>query len=85
MSKPNTVATSLREKAEAAFNAGTKSNKPRAISVRPASFKGKDDAIVIGVRVGSHFMVPEHIDAICEALGLPESDELDAAKLALYN
>lgn len=51
------------------------SDAPIRISVTPASFKGKDSKVVVGVRVGKHFLVPEHIDAICEALGVtPDPD-----------
>lgn len=48
---------------------------PRTITVTPASFKGKDGSIIAGVRVGRHFLVPEHIDALCTALGVtPDPD-----------
>lgn len=48
---------------------------PVSISVVPATFKGKDGKVVVGVRVGRHFLVPEHVDAICNALGVtPDPD-----------
>jgi hypothetical protein len=76
----STIAT-LREKAEAAVKKGAKTKRSITITVRPASFTGKDDAIVLGVRVGKHFMVPEHVEALCEALGVtPDEDKF----LALF-
>lgn len=70
-------------RAAEAIKAGTVgSDAPIQITVAPASFKGKDGKIVAGVRVGKHFLVPEHVDALCEALGVtPDPDRY----LALFS
>lgn len=54
---------------------GANTDAPITVHVRPGTFKGTDGKVVTGVRVGKHFLVPEHIDAICEALGVtPDED-----------
>lgn len=67
----------LRTKAVNRVKKGIKSNEKRAVtvSVRPASFTGRDDEIILGVRVGRHFLCPEHVAALCDALGVSPSDE----------
>jgi len=80
MAQSSTIAQ-LRAKAEKAVKAGAKSERSISITVRPASFTGKDDKIVLGVRVGKHFMVPEHVEALCKALDVtPDEDKF----LALF-
>jgi hypothetical protein len=73
---PVSLAAQAKLRAAQAVSKGTVGDGgPVRITVVPASFKGKDGSIVAGVRVGRHFLVPEHVDAICEALGVTPDPE----------
>lgn len=60
----------IRAKAEANHKAGVRPDAPVRINVTPATFTGKDGKVVVGCRLGRHFLVPEHVDALLEALGV---------------
>ena len=57
------------------------------INVRPASFVsdgkngGTKGEVVVGCRVGSKYLAPEHVDALLRALDIP-ADAVDPDKYA---
>lgn len=70
---PKTLADVARARAAAVLSGAAKPKTDGVIriSITPASFTGKDGKPVVGVRVGKHFLVPEHVDALLAALGIP--------------
>jgi len=78
-----TLADQARARAVAVLSGAAKraENAPIRITITPASFVGKDGKPVVGVRVGKHFLVPEHIDALLTALGIP-ADTIDPDRYA---
>lgn len=70
--------------ARAVSSGAVGADAPIRITVTPASFKGKDGKVVAGVRVGKHFMVPEHIDAILDTLSVVLTDVQAEAYLKLF-
>jgi hypothetical protein len=82
---PTTLVAQIRAQATANVAAGIKSDGPVTISVVPASFKAKDGSVVVGVRLGRHFLVPEHVEALLDRLGVEITPELAGRFAQLFS
>lgn len=74
----------IRKAAAANVGKAAKADGPITITVKPATFvskgKGKTPAgeIMVGCKVGNAWLAPEHVQALCNALGVTPDAKLFA-------